>query len=226
MEFLNTDIKNFDKLLGGGIPKGHLMLLVGPTGSGKTILASQFTANCISKHKLNCLYLTFEEQKKTLESNFDNFSWKLNDSEKEKLNIIKYNPYEFTAVTDILSTNIKKHNIDLVILDSLTGLSLFLTEQKDIKNTLIDMQQILKENNCTAIITSQIETDSNSMNRLGFEEALVDGVIRMYYNHNSLRDTRAMGIWKIRNVKHECAIFPYEINQEGIKIYNKKIKKR
>lgn len=226
MDFLKTDIKNFDKLLGGGIPKGHLILLVGPTGSGKTVLASQFASNCISRHKLNCLYITFEEHKNTLEKNFDNFSWKLNDLDKKRLNLIKYNPYEFTAVTDILSRNIKTHNIDLVILDSLTGLNLFLTEQKDIKNTLIDLQQILKENSCTAIITSQIESDSDSMDRLGFEEALADGIIRMYYNHKALKDTRGMGIWKMRNVKHECAIFPYDINQDGINIYNKKIKKK
>ena len=225
MEFLDTGIANFDKLLKTGIPKGSIILLAGPTGSGKTILASQFASNCISRHNLNCIYITFEEHKNTLENNFNNFTWKLNDSQKQKLKIIKYNPYEFTAVTDTLSREIKKQNTDIVIIDSLTGLNLYTTEQKDLKNTLIDLQHILKENNCTAIITSQINPDINSMNRISFEEALSDGVIMMYYKNLNIDLTRGISIWKMRNVEHDCEIYPYKIDTEGIHIHHTSIKK-
>ncbi|MCK5042676.1 MAG: AAA family ATPase [Candidatus Aenigmarchaeota archaeon] len=224
MELINTGIKNLDKILGGGIPKGSLMLLVGPTGSGKSVLSSQFAASCISKYNLKCLYLSFEEHTDTLEKNFDNFTWKLDEPQKKKLKIIKYNPYEFSAVSDILSRTIKKDKIDIVIIDSLTGLELYVTEPKDLKNNLIDIQHILKENGCTAIITSQIPSDSYSMNRLGFEEALSDGVIMMYYKNIKVEHMRGISVWKMRNMKHDSDIYPYTIEKEGIKIHQKSIR--
>ncbi|MCK4808222.1 MAG: AAA family ATPase [Candidatus Aenigmarchaeota archaeon] len=224
MELLKTGIQNLDKILGGGVPKGSLMLLVGPTGSGKSVLSSQFVASCISNYNLRCLYLSFEEHTDTLEKNFDNFSWKLDKPQKEKLKIIKYNPYEFSAVSDILSRTIKKDNIDIVIIDSLTGLELYVAEPKDLKNNLIDIQHILKENGCTAIITSQIASDSYSMNRLGFEEALSDGVIMMYYKNIKVEHMRGISVWKMRNMKHDSDIYPYTIGKEGIKIHQKSIR--
>ncbi len=224
MDLLETGIHNLDKILGGGIPKGSLMLLVGPTGSGKSVLSSQFAANCISKYKLKCLYLSFEEHADTLEKNFDNFTWKLDKLQKGNIKIIKYNPYEFSAVSDILSREIKKDKTDIVIIDSLTGLELYVTEPKDLKNNLIDIQHILKENGCTAIITSQIASDSYSMNRLGFEEALSDGVIMMYYKNMKVEHVRGISVWKMRNMKHDSDIHPYTIEKEGIKIHQKSIK--
>ena len=37
-----TGIPGFDAVLGGGLPRGGLALLVGPPGSGKTTLATHY----------------------------------------------------------------------------------------------------------------------------------------------------------------------------------------
>jgi circadian clock protein KaiC len=41
---LGTGVPGLDELMGGGIPAGDSVLVTGPTGSGKTILATQFIA--------------------------------------------------------------------------------------------------------------------------------------------------------------------------------------
>src|SRR5437867_12068466 len=41
---LSTGVRELDALMGGGIPEGDSMLLAGPSGSGKSVLSSQFIA--------------------------------------------------------------------------------------------------------------------------------------------------------------------------------------
>ena len=41
---LSTGVTGLDALMGGGIPEGDSVLVTGPTGAGKTILATQFVA--------------------------------------------------------------------------------------------------------------------------------------------------------------------------------------
>src|SRR5208337_3528294 len=42
---VKTDIGGLDDLLGGGIPKGSSLLISGPPGAGKTVMALQYTFN-------------------------------------------------------------------------------------------------------------------------------------------------------------------------------------
>ena len=41
---LSSGVPVLDEMLGGGIPAGYSVLLAGPTGSGKTMLATEFLA--------------------------------------------------------------------------------------------------------------------------------------------------------------------------------------
>jgi len=38
---IETGVRSFDDLLGGGLPSGTITVLAGPPGSGKTILSQQ-----------------------------------------------------------------------------------------------------------------------------------------------------------------------------------------
>ena len=62
VERIPTGIQNFDELIEGGFEKYSTNLLVGGSGSGKSIFAAQFLIDGIKK-KERCLYITFEEKK-------------------------------------------------------------------------------------------------------------------------------------------------------------------
>jgi len=56
-EFLETGVPNLDRILGGGIPRRALVMIIGPPGSGKTILAQQIVFHAASRGDAT-LYLT------------------------------------------------------------------------------------------------------------------------------------------------------------------------
>ena len=61
LERLKTGISGLDEIIGGGIPKNHLMLVTGTAGAGKTIFCSQYIYEGITKYKDSAIYLSFEE---------------------------------------------------------------------------------------------------------------------------------------------------------------------
>ncbi len=62
---LPTFVEGLDAALGGGIPKGHVVLLHGPAGTMKTSLALYILAKNQAQG-LRCLHLTLEEDRKSL----------------------------------------------------------------------------------------------------------------------------------------------------------------
>lgn len=69
-----TGIPGIDQLTHGGLPVGQATLVLGGTGTGKTILGLQILANAISG---GCggVYVTFEESPDQLRRNADSFTW-------------------------------------------------------------------------------------------------------------------------------------------------------
>lgn len=66
---LESEIAGFDKVLGGGIVPGSLILICGDSGSGKsTLLIQVFQA--LARRRETCLYITGEEPVSQLASRF------------------------------------------------------------------------------------------------------------------------------------------------------------
>ena len=91
-ERIATGIKNFDSLIEGGFEKNSTNLVVGSSGSGKTIFAVEFLIEGM-KNGENCLYITFEERKDEFYANMLEFGWDLAKYEKEeKFFFLEYTP--------------------------------------------------------------------------------------------------------------------------------------
>ena len=106
-----TGLSEFDRVLGGGIVKGSLVLLGGDPGIGKSTILLQICEHLAKDHKI--LYVSGEESKRQL---------KLRAC---RLNVDNDNLYILTQTdVELISETIRQDKPDLVMIDSIQTMSL------------------------------------------------------------------------------------------------------
>lgn len=220
MERIKSGVPGLDELMNGGIPKNQLLLLTGTSGTGKTILATQFVYNGVKKFGENAVYLSFEEPTDYIKDNVKTFGWNFDDLEKTgKFAFIKYDPYKIEDVFDILESNIRKIGATRVVIDSISALGLHVRDKTELRSMIYNLSLLLRRLQCTAIIISEIVHGTEPrISRYGVEEFVTDGVIVMYYERIDAVFNRAIQVWKLRGSKHSQKLHPYVIGKDGLEI--------
>jgi circadian clock protein KaiC len=236
IERLTTGIKDFDQLVEGGIPKGHLILVSGMPGTGKSIFCSQIMFhNALSGKK--CLYLNLEQDNGRLEVQMKELGL---DPEKVKKNlkIVSIDSTD-SDVVDYILQEIQGLKYDLIVLDSLDSISsvpLAATDanamgiQKVAENlipTVFDQPMIgrlklkkiftaIAKSGATAFLTSERVDNMPGITRDTISEFLCDGIILMHYLGVGSEEFRSMQITKMRLTGHEKGTILFEISKSGV----------
>src|SRR3989344_8978614 len=127
-ERVATGIKHFDSLIDGGFAKNSTNLIVGSSGSGKTIFAVEFLIEGM-KNGENCLYITFEEGKGEFYANMLEFGWDLAKYEKEeKFFFLEYTPEKVKTMLEegggSIESIVLTKKIKRIVIDSITSFEL------------------------------------------------------------------------------------------------------
>jgi len=212
-----TYIPGFDKIVDGGLPKKDTILLAGPTGIGKTIFALQFTINGIKKEKIPTVFLTFEESADQIRETALTLGWDLKKYEDAGLLIlIEYDPYRIEDIMEIIEGYIKKLKARRLVIDSISSLDMYIREESEIRDMIIQLDNIVRRNECTALFIS--EMNDEKLSRFGVEEFITDGVIVMNRRRDGDNLTREIYILKMRGVNHSTKIHTFKITHNGIAV--------
>ncbi|MCI4351739.1 MAG: DUF2075 domain-containing protein, partial [Thermoplasmata archaeon] len=93
-EKLPTGIAGLDEMLGGGFPRGHVVLVTGLPGTGKTCLGLQFLAAGLARDEKG-LFLSLEEDVPQLLASARQFGWPVDEAVKSKnLQFLRLDPKE------------------------------------------------------------------------------------------------------------------------------------
>ena len=63
-------IRGFDAITGGGLPRGRVTLVIGASGSGKTVFGMEFLVRGASEREEPGAFISFEESEEELAANF------------------------------------------------------------------------------------------------------------------------------------------------------------
>lgn len=236
---VNSGIQGLDEFMNGGFPKGNIVLISGTPGTGKTIVCFQFIEAGL-KNGENCLYLTSDQPVKNLlnEANQLKFDFQKN-IDSGKLNVVYLDLDKQNLHKDIEEI-LKSGNYDRIVMDSLspvtempmwmvnngkevipssnsmTTTTIPLDSIQATRLHLRHLMKIIKEENSTTMVTTEIPEGSRDLSRDSVSEFLVDGIIVLGLDTTMGR--RKLTIRKMRGTKHALKPMDVEITEQGIKL--------
>ncbi len=217
-----SGIPNFDSLVENGFEKNSTNLIVGGSGSGKTIFATQFLVAGMKRGE-KCLYITFEEKKKQFYTNMLDFGWNLGEYEKKGLfKFLEYTPIKVKTMLEegggTIETIVLMEKISRIVIDSITSFALLFENELARREAALALFNMIKKWSCTSLLTLEEEPQEEkkvSSKPLEFES---DSIIILYFIREKNQRQRYLEILKMRGTRHSKKIYKFSIGKSGIAI--------
>ncbi|HEY8605835.1 MAG TPA: ATPase domain-containing protein [Noviherbaspirillum sp.] len=212
-----TGTPGLDALLCGGLPAGHSALLVGPTGVGKTILATHFLEEGARLGEKGVV-ATFEKGASRLRNA------RLADLiQAGHVVAVEHRAIDLPVeeLLDDLLTAIRQSGATRVVIDSLSELGLFLAPEyrNNFREAVFRILTSLAKSGVSVIVTLGLEDRFTDM-RFSHSEIsfLTDAVIALRYVEVDSRLQKLITVVKVRGSGHSRELHAFEITERGLEI--------
>lgn len=216
MAVATSGISGLDELLEGGFPRGGVIAIGGPTGSGKTLLALQFLYYGVT-HGEASFYISFDERKRLLYRNVARLGWNFQAHEAAKRFVFLEFPVHeaatFVAQESMLFNMIVELGIERLVIDPITPLILLHADEQKRRVELLRIVNMLRSWGTTTLLV--VEEDEKSAGI----EPICDGIIKLYNIQKENYRIRALEVVKMRGVAHAQRMCPIRITKSGIEVY-------
>lgn len=225
---ISTGIKNFDSLIEGGFIENSTNLLVGRSGSGKSIFSVQFLIEGIRAGE-NCLLISFEEKKEEFYSHMSSLGFDLESLEKKgKFFFLEYTPQKVKGMLEegggAIESLVLKEKISRISIDSVSSLMLLFERELEKKESLFFLSNLLKGWGCTTLLTydEDLSFTTDSSRILDLE---IDSIILFYFIREKNNRERFLEVLKMRGTNHSLSLHSFRIEKNGI-VVNTNISKK
>jgi circadian clock protein KaiC len=217
-----------DNVLHGGFPAGHLYLVEGEPGTGKTTLALQFLLAGVRQSE-STLYVTLSETSSELLEVIEGHGWDPEGIEMVQLDreVASHSPerqYTVFEATDVELGDMLKAIYDAtdrfkptrVVLDSVSELRLLARDSLRFRRELLGLKQHFADLGTTLLV---LDDRTLSLHE-GLIHSIAHGVVRlerMAVEHGSER--RRLIVPKVRGSRFREGFHDYRIETGGIRVY-------
>jgi circadian clock protein KaiC len=209
--------EELNALLGGGIDKGSSTLVLGPAGTGKSILALTFAQSTIQQSGRAVMFI-FDEERNSLIERSRGLGIDLGgmvqrgEIELHQVDAAEMTPGEFSErVRDSVA-----RGAETVIIDSLNGYSMSMPGETALILHIHELLQYLNRSGVTTLMTVAQHGLVGDMSSPVEVTYLSDTVILLRYFEAMGRVRRAVSVMKKRSGRHEETIREYAIDRRGV----------
>jgi circadian clock protein KaiC len=217
---MSSGIAELDLLLGGGIAAGSSTLLIGPAGTGKSLLALHFIAAAVARGERAALFVLDEElglllaRAKGLGIDLEAMR-EANKLYVEQIDAAEVSPGEFSHRVRCC---VDSEGIRVVAIDSLNGYQAAMPEEQFVLLHLHELLQYLNRQGVATFLAVAQHGMIGDMKQTIDVTYLADTVIMLRYFEALGRVRRAISAVKKRTGSHEDTIREFQINGRGIAI--------
>jgi circadian clock protein KaiC len=215
-----SGIAAFDKLLGGGLEAGSGTLILGPAGTGKSLIAISFAMAAIRRGERAALFV-FDEELGLLFDRMRGLNIDLEGARDrgelriEQIDAAELSPGEFAHRVRRIMT---EDTIKTVIIDSLNGYQAAMPAENSLILHMHELLQYLNRQGTATFLTMAQHGLVGDMKAPVDLTYLADTVILLRYFEAQGRVCRAMSCIKKRTGKHESTIREYRIGTAGLSV--------
>jgi len=215
---VSSGVAGLDHLLGGGIGLGSSTLILGPAGTGKSLLGFHYAAAAIGRGERAAI-LMFDEELGLMFARAKAFGIDLEamrDAGKlfvEQMDAAELSPGEFSHR---VRRCVDRESIKTVIVDSLNGYQASMPEEQFLILHLHELLQYLNRQGASTFLTLAQHGMIGDMRQTIDVTYLADTVIVLRYFEALGRVRRAISVIKKRTGKHEDTIREFRIGDGGM----------
>jgi circadian clock protein KaiC len=212
-----TGVAELDGMLGGGLPRGYSVLVAGPSGSGKSILASSFLVEGDRSGETGVI------------AAFDQNPFRSRDRriadliERDRVALV-HNLSPDLSIDEIVQhvlQEIRRLKATRVVIDSLSGFELSIAPafREDFRENMLRMVTAFAGEGVTVLMTSELEDRYTDLRFSPYGTAfLTDAIIVQRYMEVDSRLLRMMAVVKVRASDHSNELREYTIDNDGIQV--------
>ena len=219
-EVLSTESGELNKLLGGGIERGSSVLILGPAGTGKSLLALTFIQGAVNRGERAAMFVFDEELGLLIEraKGLGIDIQKMIDDENlvlEQIDAAELTPGE---LSERVRRCVEEHEALTVVIDSLNGYQAAMPGEQALVLHMHELLQYLNRRGAATFLTVAQHGLVGDMKAPVDVTYLADTVVLLRYFEAFGRVRRAISVVKKRTGAHEDTIREYRIESRGIKL--------
>ena len=219
-ELITSGVPELDTLLGGGLASGSSTLIIGPAGTGKSLMILQYLAATVRRGERAALFL-FDEEIGLLFARAKALGIDLaamRDSKKlfvEQMDAAELSPGEFLHRA---REAVERENITALAIDSLNGYHAAMPEEEFLTLHLHELLQYLNRRGASTFLAIAQHGMVGDMRQNIDVTYLADTVIMLRFFEAFGRVRRAVSVIKKRTGAHENTIREFTIGNQGLNV--------